>query len=125
MVAGVHLAIASKVFRPGCTACMKMNQQHMRRWRPRHTVGMPRKTMVTKPGREVKAISMCRALSGGGIEQKAADGSSHVAFTPFAIDFQAVYGLGCQFCVYSLGIPTHSIVEYETALKSDQFLVMA
>jgi hypothetical protein len=21
----------------------------------------------------------------------------HVAFTPFAIDFQAVYGLGCQF----------------------------
>jgi cytochrome c-type biogenesis protein CcmH/NrfG len=27
--------------------------------------------------------------------------------------------------LYSLGIPTNSIVEYETALKSDQFLVMA
>jgi hypothetical protein len=40
---------------------------------------------------------MCSALSRGGIEQKAADGSSPVAFTPFAIDFQAVYGLGCQF----------------------------
>src|SRR2546422_10880371 len=97
MVAGVHLAIASKVFRPGCTACMKMSQQKMRRGRPRHTVGMPRKTMVTKPGREGKAISMCRALSRRGREKTAADGSSHVAFTPFIIDFQAVYGLGCQF----------------------------
>jgi hypothetical protein len=28
---------------------------------------------------------------------EAADRSSHVAFTPFAIDFQAVYGLGYQF----------------------------
>jgi hypothetical protein len=27
--------------------------------------------------------------------------------------------------LYSIGIPTDSIVEYETALKSDQFLVMA
>ena len=27
--------------------------------------------------------------------------------------------------LYSLGIPTNSIVEYETAFKSDQFLVMA
>src|SRR6266704_7228947 len=97
MVAGVHRAISSKVLRPGCTACMKMSQQHMRRWRPRHTVGMPRNTMVTKPGREVKAISICRALSRGGREKKAANGSSHVAFTPFTIDFQAVYGLGCQF----------------------------
>src|SRR2546426_5678644 len=97
MVAGVHLAIASKVFRPGCTACMKMSQQNMRRWRPRHTVGMPRKTMVTKPGREVKAIIMRSALSRGGRERKAANGSSHVAFTPFTIDFQAVYGLWCQF----------------------------
>src|SRR5256885_17223378 len=97
MVAGVHLAISSKVFCPGCTACMKISQQKMRRWRPRHTVGMPRNTMVTKPGREVKASSMCRALSRGGREKKAADGSSHVAFTPFAIDLQAVCGLGCQF----------------------------
>src|SRR6266702_5740438 len=97
MVAGVHLAISSKVLRPGETACMKMSQQNMRRWRPRHTVGMPRKTMVTKPGREVKAISICRAISRGGREKKAAEGSAHVAFTPFAIDFQAVYGLGCQF----------------------------
>jgi hypothetical protein len=32
-----------------------------------------------------------------GIEKKAADGSSHVAFTLFTIDFQAVYCLGCQF----------------------------
>ena len=30
-------------------------------------------------------------------EKKAANGSSHVAFTPFAIDLQAVYSLGCQF----------------------------
>jgi hypothetical protein len=40
---------------------------------------------------------MGRAISIGEIEQKAVDGSSHVAFTPFAIDFQEVYGLGCQF----------------------------
>jgi hypothetical protein len=40
---------------------------------------------------------MCRALSRGAREKKAADGSSHVAITPFVIDFQAVYGLGCQF----------------------------
>src|SRR5262247_3727750 len=97
MVVGVHLAISSNVLRPGCTAWMKMSQQKMRRWRPRHTVGMPRKTIVTKPGREVQAISMCRALSRGGRENKATDGSAHVAFTPFLIDFQAVYGIGCQF----------------------------
>jgi hypothetical protein len=29
--------------------------------------------------------------------KKAANGSSHVAFTPFAIVFQAVYSLGYQF----------------------------
>jgi hypothetical protein len=40
---------------------------------------------------------MGRALSRGGIEQKAANGNSYVAFTPFVIDFQTVYGLGCQF----------------------------
>jgi len=40
---------------------------------------------------------MGRALSRGGNEKKAVDGSAHVAFTPFPIDFQAVYGLGCQF----------------------------
>jgi hypothetical protein len=40
---------------------------------------------------------MGKALSIGGREKKAADGSSHVAFTPFTIDFQAVYGLECQF----------------------------
>jgi hypothetical protein len=76
---------------------MKMSQQKMRRWRPRHTVGMPRKTMVTKPGREVKAINMGRALSRGGREKKAIDSSAHIAFTPFPIDFQAVYSLGRQF----------------------------
>src|SRR5215218_5230812 len=92
MVDGVHLAISAKVLRPGETACMKMSQQNMRRWRPRHTVGMPRNTTVTKPGREVKAISMGRAISIGGIEKKAADGSSHAAFTPCVIDFQSVYG---------------------------------
>ena len=54
MVAGVHLALSSKVLRPGETACMKMSQQKMRRGRPRHTVGMPRKTRVTKPGRTVR-----------------------------------------------------------------------
>src|SRR6266446_5666310 len=87
-VTGVHLAIASKVLRPGETACMKMSQQNMRRWRPRHTVGMPRNTMVTKPGREVKAISICRALSRGGIEQKATNGSSHVAFNLLPLIFK-------------------------------------
>ena len=40
---GCHQAISSNVLRPGCTACMKMSQQKMSRWRPRHTVGMPRK----------------------------------------------------------------------------------
>src|SRR5437879_9897986 len=70
MVAGVHLAISSKVLRPGETACRKMSQQNMRRWRPRHTVGMPRKTIVTKPGREVKAISMCRASPEEGKRKK-------------------------------------------------------
>src|SRR4030095_15309967 len=73
-VAGVHLAISSKVLRPGETACMKMSQQNMRRWRPRHTVGMPRNTMVTNLGREAKAISRVRALSRGGREKTAADG---------------------------------------------------
>src|SRR3989440_5723244 len=97
MAAGVHLASSSRVLRPGETACMKMSQQKMRRWRPRHTVGMPCKTRVTKPGREVKAISMGRALSRRGGEKKATDGSPHVTFTPFPIDFQAVCGTGCQF----------------------------
>jgi hypothetical protein len=40
---------------------------------------------------------MGRALSRGGREKTATDGSAHVAFTPFLIDFQAVYALGCQF----------------------------
>jgi hypothetical protein len=40
---------------------------------------------------------MYRVLSRGGIEKKAADGRSHAAFTPFVIDFQEVYCLGCQF----------------------------
>jgi hypothetical protein len=40
---------------------------------------------------------MCSATSRQGKEQKAADGSAHVAFTPLPIDFQAVYGSGCQF----------------------------
>ena len=56
-------AISSTVLRPGCTVCMKMSQQKRRRWRPRHTVGMPRKIMVTKPGREGKAISMGTTIS--------------------------------------------------------------
>src|SRR5881628_24204 len=94
MVAGVHRAISSKVLRPGETACRKMSQQKMRRWRPRHTVGMPRKIMVTKPGKEVKAISICRALARGGRETRATDGRAPVAFTPFLVDFQVVCGLG-------------------------------
>jgi hypothetical protein len=40
---------------------------------------------------------MCRALGRGGREKKATDGSAHIAFTPFLIDFQEVYGLRCQF----------------------------
>jgi hypothetical protein len=40
---------------------------------------------------------MCSAISRQGKEKKAADGSAHVAFTPLPIDFQAVYGSGCQF----------------------------
>jgi hypothetical protein len=58
---------------------------------------MPRKTRVTKPGREVKASSMGRALSRGERKKKAAHGSAHGAFTPFPIAFQAVYGLGYKF----------------------------
>src|SRR4029453_5386848 len=97
MVAGVPLAISSKVLRPGETACMKMSQQKMRRWRPRHTVGMPRKTRATKPGKKGKATSMGRHLPRGGREKTTDEGRSHIAFTPFLIDFQAVCGLGCQF----------------------------
>jgi len=59
-------------------------------------IGMPRHTMVTTPGRGVQAISMCRAISRGGREQKAADGSAHVALTPRVIDFQADDGLRSQ-----------------------------
>src|SRR5262249_52838627 len=77
-----------------------LNDGEEPRWRPRHTVGMPRKTRATKPGREVKAVSMCRAISIGEVEKKAADGNSHVAFTPFPIDFQAVCGSWCQFLVW-------------------------
>jgi hypothetical protein len=40
---------------------------------------------------------MCRGISIGEVEKKAADGNSHVAFTPFPIDFQEVCGSGCQF----------------------------
>src|SRR5207245_10927902 len=97
MLAGFHRAISSKVCRPGCTACIKMSQQKMRRWRPRHTVGMPCKTRVTKPGREVKAIIMRSAISIGGTEKKADDGRPHIAFTPFSFDLQGLDGLGCQF----------------------------
>ena len=97
LMAGVHLAIAAKVVRPGEPAGIKMRQQHRSRWRPRQTMGLPRQTMGTQPGKEVQAISLCRALSRGGRAKKAANGSSPVAFTPFVIDFQAVYGLGCQF----------------------------
>src|SRR5438132_12792941 len=85
--------ISSKVLRPGETACMKMSQQRRRRWRPRHTVGMPRNTTGTKLGREVKAIIMRSTLSREGPEKKAADGSAHVAFTPFSIDSQGLDGL--------------------------------
>ena len=65
LAAGVHLALSAKVVRPGCTACMQTSQPRRRRWRPRHTVGMPRNTLVTQPGREVKAIIMRSALSRG------------------------------------------------------------
>src|SRR4030095_4320762 len=97
MVAGVHRAISSKVLRRGETACMKMSPQKMRRWGPRHNVGMARKTRGTKPGKKVKSVSMGRALSRGGREKTTDEGRSHIAFTPFLIDFQAVCGLGCQF----------------------------
>jgi hypothetical protein len=40
---------------------------------------------------------MGSAIAKGGGEKTAADGSAPVAFTPFLIDFQAVYALGCQF----------------------------
>ena len=97
MVAGVHLAISSKVVRPGETACMQMSQQKRRRGRPRHPVGLPRQTLVTQPGREVKAISTGSAISRGGPEKNAADGRAHTAFTPFSFDLQGLDGLGCQF----------------------------
>jgi hypothetical protein len=51
--------------------------------------------MVTKPGREVKAIIMCRAVPSGEPEKKAAEGSAHIAFTPFSVDLQGLGGLGC------------------------------
>jgi hypothetical protein len=45
----------------------------------------------------VKAIIMGSAISRGGPEKKAADGSAHTAFTPFSFDLQGLDGLGCQF----------------------------
>src|SRR5262249_41084236 len=60
MVAGVHLVISSKVLRPGETACMKMSQQKIRRWRPRHTVGIPQKTMIAKPGSPLACLRVPR-----------------------------------------------------------------
>ena len=48
---------------PRVHGCMQTSQQWMRRWRPRHTVGRPRNTRVTTPGREVKAIIMGSVLS--------------------------------------------------------------
>jgi hypothetical protein len=45
----------------------------------------------------VKAIIMRRAVLRGEPEKKAADGSTHIAFTPFSVDLQGLGGLGCQF----------------------------
>jgi hypothetical protein len=40
-------------------------------------MGMLRKTKVTKPGREMKAIRMRSTISRGGIEKKVDDGIFH------------------------------------------------
>jgi hypothetical protein len=45
----------------------------------------------------VKAISIGSTRSREGRKKKAVDGSAHVAFTSFLIDFQAVFSSGCQF----------------------------
>jgi hypothetical protein len=45
----------------------------------------------------VKAIIMGSAISIEDTAKKVDDGCPHVASTPFPIDFQAVYDLGCQF----------------------------
>jgi hypothetical protein len=42
---------------------------------------------------------MRSAISRGGPEKKAADGSSHIAFTPFIFDLQGLGGFECQFLV--------------------------
>ena len=55
---------------------------------PRHTMGMPRNTRVTKPGREVKAIIMRSTLSREGPEKKRTLEVLMLAFTPFNIDLQ-------------------------------------
>src|SRR6266404_5905894 len=48
-------------------------------------------------GQTLRKSMWVMVSSRGGREKKATDESFHVAFTPFPIDFQAVYGLGCQF----------------------------
>jgi hypothetical protein len=58
---------------------------------------MPRNIMVTKPGREMKAIIMRSAIAIGETEQKGDDGCPHVAFTLFSFDLQGLDGLGCKF----------------------------
>jgi hypothetical protein len=46
---------------------------------------MPRNIMVTKPGREMKAIIMRSAIALGETEQKGDDGCLHVALYPFQL----------------------------------------
>jgi hypothetical protein len=58
---------------------------------------MPRNTMVTKPGRSVKAIIIRSAIFRGSTEKKVDDGCPHVACTPFSFDLQELDSLGCQF----------------------------
>jgi hypothetical protein len=57
---------------------------------------------------------MGRAISIGGIEKKAADGSSHAAFTPCVIDFQSVYGFRVSILSYQV------LVDAVTSLFTNQ-----
>jgi hypothetical protein len=45
----------------------------------------------------VKAIIMRSALSRGDTGKKAEDENLYCAFTPFSVDLQGLYGLGCRF----------------------------
>jgi hypothetical protein len=83
---------------------MKISQQSMRRWRLRHTLGMPRNTTVTKPGREVKAIQLDKTIRVWIALQKDHGKRHHFAFNLSALILLAFsqWGVNSELLRYGL-----------------------